>query len=512
MEPAAEDLAAETCSVEEAEDISIHSLSTERSVEDEVPAGVWRIHGRDYDLSEWVDEHPGGAMMILLGKGTDCTILFETYHIFNEPRERLRAYDVTPDGLKPKVITCPSPFLCDVRVMVKEHFAGASLSPKKLGRVERSAHKATAVQLLSMLLLLACEAASTYWWLSSGLITAGFVAGLCGYLLMVNLGHDASHGALTRYPWINTLAHFAGNAPYVNGHASWSLQHVVSHHQHTNEVGMDVDSHHFPYVRWHQKVEAEICGGKACGGWHNSLWHLVTYMASTISMSMVHPLHFVFVPLLSVVCCGGLPKAFRGGLSSAVPPRHGILGCPQPAFDSAFEKVAGTFAREKILFHHPIWLVGNVFIWLLSLTLLLTPLALTAGLGGETFDAYPYRQWRPAGTAAAAFEEESTVACVLRWVYALNLALAPWGASSVLFMTATQISHIQEVCQQDLTLDEVCPYKRQALTSLDHSTRSNIGHFLTGGLNLQVRLTHYVTHGGSGPPPQLPAGASIRHP
>ena len=26
-----------------------------------IPAHVWRIHGRDYDLSSWVDEHPGGA-------------------------------------------------------------------------------------------------------------------------------------------------------------------------------------------------------------------------------------------------------------------------------------------------------------------------------------------------------------------------------------------------------------------------------------------------------------------
>jgi hypothetical protein len=44
--------------------------------------------------------------MILLGKGTDCTLLFESYHIINEPRKRLREYDVTPDGLKPQVRDC----------------------------------------------------------------------------------------------------------------------------------------------------------------------------------------------------------------------------------------------------------------------------------------------------------------------------------------------------------------------------------------------------------------------
>ena len=149
----------------------------------------------------------------MLGKGTDCTVLFETYHIFNEPRKRLREHDVTPDGLKPEVIACPSPFLQDVRAMAKEHFRSAKLSPKREGRVERSAHKATAVQLLLLLLLVVCEVVASYWWLTSGVIAAGFAAGLCGYLLMVNLGHDASHGALTRYPWLNTLAHFVGNAP-----------------------------------------------------------------------------------------------------------------------------------------------------------------------------------------------------------------------------------------------------------------------------------------------------------
>lgn len=47
------------------------------SASEPIPADVWRIHGRDYDMTSFVDEHPGGALMILLGKGTDCTLLFE---------------------------------------------------------------------------------------------------------------------------------------------------------------------------------------------------------------------------------------------------------------------------------------------------------------------------------------------------------------------------------------------------------------------------------------------------
>jgi hypothetical protein len=80
-----------------------------------IPPHVWRIHGRDYDLASFVDKHPGGALMILLGKGTDCTGLFEQYHLLHTPRAMLRNYDISPDGLKPAVPEEPSKFLADVR-------------------------------------------------------------------------------------------------------------------------------------------------------------------------------------------------------------------------------------------------------------------------------------------------------------------------------------------------------------------------------------------------------------
>ena len=148
----------------------------------DVPAGVWRIHGRDYDLTSFVDSHPGGAFLILLGKGTDCTILFETYHVFNEPRKRLRTHDVSADGLQPEVPACPSPFLVDVRNMVKQYFAearGSDMRAKvtRAGLVASSAHKTSWAQLSRMALLLVCEGVATWFWLAHGLLSAGFCAG-----------------------------------------------------------------------------------------------------------------------------------------------------------------------------------------------------------------------------------------------------------------------------------------------------------------------------------------------
>jgi Cytochrome b involved in lipid metabolism len=43
---------------------------------------LWTIHGKDYDLSDFVERHPGGKEAILLGRGRDCTALYESYHPF----------------------------------------------------------------------------------------------------------------------------------------------------------------------------------------------------------------------------------------------------------------------------------------------------------------------------------------------------------------------------------------------------------------------------------------------
>jgi hypothetical protein len=43
---------------------------------------LWTIHGAKYDLCDFMDRHPGGKEAIELGKGRDCTALFESYHPF----------------------------------------------------------------------------------------------------------------------------------------------------------------------------------------------------------------------------------------------------------------------------------------------------------------------------------------------------------------------------------------------------------------------------------------------
>ncbi len=37
------------------------------------PPSLWLIHGKLYDLTAFVDKHPGGASWLAYTQGTDCT-------------------------------------------------------------------------------------------------------------------------------------------------------------------------------------------------------------------------------------------------------------------------------------------------------------------------------------------------------------------------------------------------------------------------------------------------------
>jgi acyl-lipid (8-3)-desaturase len=47
------------------------------------------VHGKVYDVTDWVKKHPGGKDVILLAAGRDATQIFETYHERYELAEKV---------------------------------------------------------------------------------------------------------------------------------------------------------------------------------------------------------------------------------------------------------------------------------------------------------------------------------------------------------------------------------------------------------------------------------------
>ena len=47
-----------------------------------LPAKLWTIHGKTCDLSTRAKDHTGGKRAIEITQNSDCTALFESYHVF----------------------------------------------------------------------------------------------------------------------------------------------------------------------------------------------------------------------------------------------------------------------------------------------------------------------------------------------------------------------------------------------------------------------------------------------
>jgi fatty acid desaturase len=200
------------------------------------------IRGKVYDVTEWLDRHPGGKEHLLLACGREATDVFESYHPLNREKAALMLPGMeigTVEG-GPVMGGFPlyaedSGFYRELRQRVAEHFARTGQDPKDpLPGIKRMA----AVLALAL---------ASYWVLVHSaspavLALACVVYGSCQALPLLHMMHDASHTAVGHSPRGWKLAGrllmdwYAGASM-----TSWHNQHVVGHHIHTNVMECDPD-------------------------------------------------------------------------------------------------------------------------------------------------------------------------------------------------------------------------------------------------------------------------------
>lgn len=191
-----------------------------------------------YDITEWVDRHPGGREHLLLAAGRDCTDLFKSYHPFTDkPEAILEKFRV--GSIKETEFPRFKPdtgFYREASARVNEYFKRTGKDPKDPAPgLVRLAFIMVAAY-FSFLALNDPERSFAV------RFVAACVFGLAQALSLLHIMHDSSHTSFGRSPWYwrffgrFTMDWFAGADM-----TSWHNQHVIGHHVYTNVVGADPD-------------------------------------------------------------------------------------------------------------------------------------------------------------------------------------------------------------------------------------------------------------------------------
>lgn len=192
-----------------------------------------------YDVTDFVDRHPGGREMLLLAVGRDATNLFNSYHPFtNAPRALLARMRIgTLATHEHPTYAADSGFYREAAAAVKAYFVQTGLDRK---------NPWTGVMRMSPVYVVF---AGAFWGafckdnVHFGVrVALAVLLGCCQGMPLTGWMHDASHASIGRSErWWWNVGRIA--LDYVSGSSmlSWRNQHVIGHHVYTNVLGADPD-------------------------------------------------------------------------------------------------------------------------------------------------------------------------------------------------------------------------------------------------------------------------------
>lgn len=204
---------------------------------------TWIIHNKAYNLEPYMKNHPGGSHMLAIGRGRDCTELYESVHSMSDKHLQaiLQKYEVPlPEGydalMEENAKTHQfswddASFYNSLNAKVRKYFQEKGYTH----------HKATWTYWLWMWATIATWAFLFYNWVRTASPVLGGLTGLIAISWGFGLFHTASHAALSNRPWINKLwTNLWGNWHFFY-YILWQQHHVLGHHCYTGVHRRDPD-------------------------------------------------------------------------------------------------------------------------------------------------------------------------------------------------------------------------------------------------------------------------------
>lgn len=203
---------------------------------------MWNIYGKTYDLTKFIDNHPGGSDILIKTRGeNDITALFETYHAFSDKeqiKKRLDKYEIK--GISDN-INIPKQYdftnYDKLLNLVKKEFPDRKSVKMNLFRM-----LVNTICISSYIPLFYIAMFSNYTLFLRCL--ASFFAGILWMSLGFNVMHDASHYGVSVQPYINSVLTKMWNSFGLWNSKIWFYHHVYHHHSYTGESKKDPDLYH----------------------------------------------------------------------------------------------------------------------------------------------------------------------------------------------------------------------------------------------------------------------------
>jgi fatty acid desaturase (delta-4 desaturase) len=199
-----------------------------------------QIEDKLYNMDEFREIHPGGKHMLEAYQGTDATLAFNTYHKFRFPHKKMETYlvgknvnnfseennDILYDELKKIVYS-----------KIKYRYADFITWIKIFGLLTATFYIET-----------------IYHYYNYPILYVPFL-GLLYALIGLNIQHDANHGALSKYPFVNKI--FGLSQDFIGGSSiDWTVHHIVYHHPYTNQLYLDPDIDPGILIRLHESKKS----------------------------------------------------------------------------------------------------------------------------------------------------------------------------------------------------------------------------------------------------------------
>lgn len=202
---------------------------------------VWRIHGNEYDLTGFIDSHPGGRLILEQTRGiADATPLFESYHppgVIDSVHRRLESFLIREDAYKCSYTFRDDGFYGTVRERVYAMIDKEKKNKKAIY---------SPFYWIKMIVSIATFGAGCI--VCRHDMVGSFMLGMLYLSIGFNMMHDASHYAVCVSPRINQYLSMAWQAPIGWDAILWHSHHVVHHHSFTGSRSDPDLVHHEPLL------------------------------------------------------------------------------------------------------------------------------------------------------------------------------------------------------------------------------------------------------------------------